>query len=65
MFEPYLIVREAAEILRLSEYRTRELLRTRRIRGVKPLGGQWRVPVSALRDFLEQTPTRAEQRQRN
>ncbi len=47
---------EAAEVLGLSEQAVRDLCRDGRIRGIK-LGGQWRIPRTALEEVLGESLT--------
>ena len=52
--QPYLVVREAAQLARLSPYRLRQLLHAKRLEGVRIAGtGGWRIKRSSLEKFLE------------
>lgn len=51
----YLKVREAAGVARISPYRMRQLLRERRVVGVRPGGrGSWRIPMESLRSYMNE-----------
>jgi len=51
--ERYLKVSEAADVARLTQNRVRQLLRERRLVGVRPAGrGSWRIPTSSIDRFL-------------
>ncbi len=49
----YLTVDEAAAVLKLSKYTVRELLKSKKLHGVKIAGGrQWRIQRDELERYL-------------
>ena len=51
--ERYLKVSEAAEVARLTPNRVRQLLRERRLTGIRPGGrGSWRIALSSINHYL-------------
>ena len=60
MTDKYLTVKDVAELLSLSPYRVRQLVRQGRFPGAKKIGSDikqahWRIPQSGIDNYLNPT----------